>query len=79
MPLVPCLSAVVPQTSYVIDALLTLSTQCLVQGLQELECEKKHMAGWVVDRNGEDAQSRIVGILRITVGVEMTTEGRNKK
>lgn len=50
------------------------------RGLQEVECEKKHnMAGWMVDRNGEDAQSRIMGILRITVGVEMTIEGRNKK
>lgn len=79
MPLVPCLSAIVHQASYVIDALLTLSAQCLVQGLQELECEKKHMAGWTVDRNSEDAQSGIMGILRITVGVEMTMEGRNKK
>ena len=37
------------------------------------------MAGRMVDRNGEDAQSGIVGILKVTVGVEMTMEGGNQK
>lgn len=80
VPLVPCLSAAVHQTSYVTDALRSLSAQCLVQGLQGVECEKKHnVAGRMVDRNGEDAQSGIVGILRVTGGVEMTMEGGNQK
>lgn len=64
----------------VIDALLSLNAQCLAQGLQEMGCGKEHiMTGWMVDGNGEDAQSRVMGILRITVGMELPEESGNKK